>query len=111
MIIRWIRFDRILFSDIIILRILWSVSSLRHVYDHSGILEEDLCVRSTYMYWISFLQYIYVDQHVIQYAYTTNAKQPYFCHFIKKRNGINTGMFYHAGFKYFKLEFCYTLVN
>lgn len=56
------------------------------------------------MYWISFLQYISVDQHVIQYAYTTNAKQPYFCHFIKKRKGINTGMFYHAGLKCFKLR-------
>lgn len=63
-----------------------------------------MCDRLQNMYWISFLQYISVDQHVIQYAYTTNAKQPYFCHFIKNRKGINTGMFYHAGLKCFKLR-------
>lgn len=60
LIIRWIRFDRILFSDIIILRILWSVSSLRHVYDHSGILEEDLCVRSTSKHVLDFILTIYL---------------------------------------------------
>lgn len=56
LIIRWIRFDRILFSDIIIPRIPWSASSFGHVYNGLGHFSgRFVCDRLQNMYWISFL--------------------------------------------------------
>lgn len=97
LIIRWIRFDRILFSDIIILRIPWSASSFGHVYNGLGHFSgRFVCDRLQNMYWISYiLNNIFLL--INMYAYTTNATcRSLFLPFINK------------GKKYLSFLYCYT---
>lgn len=112
LIIRWIRFDQILFSDIIIPRIPWSASSLGHVYNHSGILVEYVfaiyfktCVGCIGLHSYNILS-ISVDQYVCIFNkwYTT-----LFCH-LSKTEGGKYGNFL-TSFKHFELEFRYIMAK
>lgn len=91
LIIRWIRFDRILFSDIIIPRIPWSASSFGHVYNGLGHFSgRFVCDRLQNMYWISFLP-IYFCWSTCMHIQQMPHAEPYLCHLLIR--GRNTWVF------------------
>lgn len=100
LIIRWIRFDRILFSDIIIPRIPWSASSFGHVYNGLGHFSgRFVCDRLQNMYWISFL--------TIYFCWST-------CMHIQQINATCRTLFLpfiNKGKKYLRFLYCYTKIK